>query len=74
MDIRVLQYFLAVAREQTVSGAAQSLHMTQPSLSKQLKTLEDELGKQLFIRGSRHIPSPGGSAAAQARGGDRVPG
>lgn len=55
MDIRVLQYFLAVAREQTVSGAAQSLHMTQPSLSKQLKALEDELGKQLFIRGSRHI-------------------
>lgn len=39
MDIRVLQYFLAVAREQTVSGAAQSLHMTQPSLSKQLKAL-----------------------------------
>ena len=55
MDIRVLQYFLAVAREQTISGAAESLHITQPPLSKQLKELEEELGKQLFIRGSRGI-------------------
>ena len=44
MDIRVLQYFLAVAREQTVSGAAQSLHMTQPSLSKQPKAPAVGLG------------------------------
>lgn len=55
MDIRVLQYFLAVAREQTISGAAEALHMTQPPLSKQLKELEDELGKQLFVRGKRRI-------------------
>ena len=55
MDIRVLQYFLAVAREQTISGAAETLHITQPPLSKQLKELEEELGKQLFIRGSRGI-------------------
>lgn len=55
MDIRVLEYFLAVAREQTISGAAEALHMTQPPLSKQLKELEEELGKQLFIRGKRHI-------------------
>lgn len=55
MDIRILQYFLAVAREQTISGAASSLHMTQPPLSKQLKELEDELGKQLFVRGKRRI-------------------
>ena len=55
MDIRVLQYFLAVAREQSISGAAEALHMTQPPLSKQLKALEDELGKQLFVHGSRHI-------------------
>ena len=55
MDIRVLQYFLALAREQTISGAARALHITQPPLSKQLKELEDELGKQLFIRGKRHI-------------------
>ncbi|WP_040196330.1 LysR family transcriptional regulator [Candidatus Soleaferrea massiliensis] len=55
MELRVLQYFLAVAREQTISGAAESLHLTQPTLSRQLKDLEDELGKQLMIRGSRKI-------------------
>lgn len=53
MDIRVLQYFLTVAREETISGAAEVLHMTQPPLSRQLKELEEELGKQLFIRGKR---------------------
>lgn len=55
MDIRVLQYFLTVARERTISGAAEALHMTQPPLSRQLKELEEELGKQLFVRGSRKI-------------------
>lgn len=55
MDIRVLQYFLTVAREESISRAAEALHMTQPPLSRQLKELEDELGKQLFIRGSRRI-------------------
>ncbi len=55
MDLRVLQYFLAVAREQTISGAAEALHMTQPPLSRQLKELEEELGRQLFLRGSRQI-------------------
>lgn len=55
MEIRVLQYFLAVAREQSVSGAAEYLHLSQPTLSRQLKDLEDELGKQLFIRGNRKI-------------------
>lgn len=55
MDVRVLQYFLAVAREQTISGAAEALHMTQPPLSRQLMELEEELGKQLFIRGKRKI-------------------
>lgn len=54
MEIRVLQYFLAVAREQSISGAAESLHLTQPTLSRQLKDLEDELGKQLMVRGSRN--------------------
>lgn len=53
MDVRVLQYFLAVAREQTISGAAEALHMTQPPLSRQLIELEQELGKQLFVRGRR---------------------
>ena len=55
MEIRVLQYFLAVAREQSISGAAEFLHLSQPTLSRQLKDLEDELGKQLFIRGNRKI-------------------
>jgi len=55
MELRVLQYFLAVAREQNISAAAQSLHLTQPTLSRQLMELEKELGKQLMIRGSRKI-------------------
>ena len=55
MELRVLQYFLAVTREQSISGAAEALHLSQPTLSRQLKDLEDELGKQLFIRGSRRI-------------------
>ena len=55
MEIRVLEYFLAVTREQSISGAAESLHLSQPTLSRQLKDLEDELGKQLLIRGNRQI-------------------
>ena len=55
MELRVLQYFLAIAREQSISGAAEALHLSQPTLSRQLKDLEDELGKQLLIRGSRRI-------------------
>ena len=55
MELRVLQYFLAVAREQSVSGAAEYLHLSQPTLSRQLKDLEEELGKQLFLRGNRKI-------------------
>ena len=55
MELRVLQYFLAVAREQNISAAAQSLHLTQPTLSRQLRELEEELGKQLMVRGNRKI-------------------
>lgn len=55
MELRVLQYFLAVAREQSISGAAESLFLSQPTLSRQLKELEEQLGKQLFIRGNRRI-------------------
>ena len=55
MDIRVLQYFLAVAREASITKAAESLNMTQPPLSRQLKELEEELGKQLLIRGNRKV-------------------
>ena len=55
MEIRVLKYFLAVAREQNITNAAEVLHITQPTLSRQLKELEDEIGKTLFIRGKRKI-------------------
>ncbi len=55
MDIRILQYFLAVTREKSILGAANSLHISQPSLSRQLKELENELGKTLFLRSNRHI-------------------
>ena len=55
MELRVLQYFLAVTREQSISGAAESLHLSQPTLSRQLKDMENELGKQLLIRGNRKI-------------------
>ena len=51
LELRVLQYFLAVAREKSISAAAESLHLAQPTLSTQLKALEDELGKPLLIRG-----------------------
>ena len=53
MDIRVLQYFLAVAREESITKAAETLRMTQPPLSRQRKDLEEELGKQLLIRGRK---------------------
>lgn len=55
MEIRVLKYFLALAREQNITSAAEVLHITQPTLSRQLKELEDEIGKTLFIRGKRKI-------------------
>ena len=51
MEPRVLEYFLAVAREQNITAAAESLHISQPALSTQLKNMEDALGKQLLIRG-----------------------
>ncbi|MCC0646736.1 LysR family transcriptional regulator [Clostridioides sp. ZZV15-6598] len=55
MELRVLRYFLAVAKEESITSAAQSLNVTQPTLSKQLMELEDELGKKLFLRGNRKI-------------------
>lgn len=55
MDIRVLRYFLAVAREESITRAAEDLHIAQPTLSKQLMELEQELGKKLLIRGKRKI-------------------
>ena len=55
MEIRILRYFLAVAREENMTRAAEMLHVTQPTLSKALKSLEDELGKKLFTRHSFSI-------------------
>ncbi len=55
MDIRILRYFLTVAKEQSFTKAAEQLHITQPTLSRQLSALEKELGTVLFIRGSRSI-------------------
>ena len=55
MEIRTLRYFLAVAREENMTKAAEILHVTQPTLSKALKALEDELGKKLFTRHSFSI-------------------
>lgn len=55
MDIRFLRYFLAVAREENISKAAEYLHITQPTLSRQIAQAEDEMGVRLFDRGSRKI-------------------
>ena len=54
MDIRILRYFLAVVREESISGAAQFLHITQPTLSRQLMDLEEELGVKLLNRGKKN--------------------
>lgn len=55
MEIRVLRYFLAVAREGNITAAANFLHLTQPILSRQIKDLEEELGVQLLIRKSHNV-------------------
>ena len=55
MELRVLKYFLVVAREENITRAAALLHVTQPTLSRQLMQLEEELGVKLFRRGRYHI-------------------
>lgn len=55
MEIRVLRYFLEAAREGNITKAAGRLHISQPTLSRQLKELEEELGKKLFIRSNYSI-------------------
>ena len=55
MELRVLGYFLAVAREENFTRAAQQLHVTQPTLSRQIADLEEELGVKLFVRSNHNI-------------------
>ena len=55
MDIRILKYFIAVAQEESMTGAAEVMHTSQPNLSRQLNDLEKEIGRKLFERGSRKI-------------------
>ena len=56
MELRVLRYFLAIAREENMTRAAENLRISQPSLSKEIKKLEDELGHSLFVRTNKSMP------------------
>lgn len=67
MEIRTLRYFVAVAREENMTKAALQLHVTQPTLSKALKSLEDELGKKLFVRRSFNIRLTGEGVLLQKK-------
>ena len=55
MEFRLLKYFLMVAREENITKAANVLHITQPTLSRQLAQLEEDIGVKLFNRGTRKI-------------------
>ena len=72
MEIRTLRYFLAAAGEENITRAAEQLHVTQPTLSKQLKNLEDELGKKLFDRHSFSISLTEAGALLRKRAEDLV--
>ena len=69
MEIRVLRYFLEVARTGNITHAAERLHITQPTLSRQLKDLETELGKKLFVQQLQRAPNRRGPTVAQTGGG-----
>lgn len=72
MEIKTLKYFLAVAREENMTKAAQILHVTQPTLSKAIRSLEDELGKKLFERHSFSISLTDEGALLRNRAEDLV--
>ena len=55
MDILQMKYFLAVAREENISRAAEYLYITQPSLTRQIQNMEKEIGRPLFERGGRKM-------------------
>ena len=72
MEIRTLRHFLAVAREENMTRAAENLHISQPTLSKELKALEAELGKKLFTRSSFSIRLTGEGMLLRDRAADLV--
>ncbi|MBQ2455798.1 MAG: LysR family transcriptional regulator, partial [Firmicutes bacterium] len=55
MDLKTMEYYLAVVREGSITAAAEALHLSQPALSRKMKDLEDELGVVLFRRGNRRV-------------------
>lgn len=67
MELRVLRYFLTVVQEQSITKAAEALHITQPTLSRQLAQLEEEVGARLFLRGTRKITLTAEGAFLQRR-------
>ena len=70
MEIRALRYFLEIAREGNMSRAAESLHVSQPALSRQMKELETELGKKLFKRNSSGLSLTDEGRLLKKRAGD----
>ena len=69
MELRVLNYFLTVAREGGLTGASEVLHVTQPTMSRQIQELEEELGQKLFIRTTRSmVLTPEGHGHRRGRG------
>ncbi len=72
MEIRVLKYFLAVARELSISKAAEALHITQPTLSRQIMDLEEELGTKLIVRSSKQLSLTGDGMLFKRRAEDIV--
>lgn len=69
MELRQLQLFLAAAEEGSITGAAKRMHLTQPALSRQIKSLEEELGVDLFTRGAHSVTlTPAGSVLLEEGG------
>ena len=70
MELRVLRYFLAAARAGSITGAANALHLTQPTLSRQLAELENQLGCKLFVRSSHSVKLTSEGLLLQKRAGE----
>ena len=70
MDLRLLEYFLAVAKVGNITKAAEQLHVTQPTISRQLAELEDMLGVSLLIRGKRQVTLTDAGVLFQQRASD----